>query len=105
MYRPFAWVALKNPKTTIAIGLAAVLSAVPMAMRLGHEFMPPLNEGDMLYMPTTFPNISIEEAKRYLQVQDRLIRAVPEVERVFGKAGRSETADRSGAARRWSRRS
>ncbi len=91
VYRPFAWVALKNPKTTIAIGLAAVLSAVPMAMRLGHEFMPPLNEGDMLYMPTTFPNISIEEAKRYLQVQDRIIRGFPEVERVFGKAGRSET--------------
>ncbi len=91
VYRPFAWVALKNPKTTIAIGLAALLSAVPMALRLGHEFMPPLNEGDMLYMPTTFPNISIEEAKRSLQIQDRLIRTVPEVERVFGKAGRSET--------------
>ncbi len=91
IYKPFAWVALKNPKTTIAIGLAAVLSAVPMAMRLGHEFMPPLNEGDLLYMPTTFPNISIEEAKRYLQVQDRIIRGVPEVERVFGKTGRSET--------------
>lgn len=91
VYRPFAWVALKNPKTTIAIGLAAVLSAVPMAMRLGHEFMPPLNEGDILYMPTTFPNISIEEAKRYLQVQDRLIRSFPEVEVVLGKAGRFET--------------
>jgi Cu(I)/Ag(I) efflux system membrane protein CusA/SilA len=91
-YKPFAWVALKNPKTTIAIGLAAVLSAVPMGLRLGHEFMPPLNEGDILYMPTTFPNISIEEAKRYLQVQDRIIRGFPEVERVFGKAGRSETA-------------
>jgi Cu(I)/Ag(I) efflux system membrane protein CusA/SilA len=92
LYRPFAWVALKNPRTTIAIGLAAVLSAVPMAMRLGHEFMPPLREGDLLYMPTTFPNVSIEEAKRSLQVQDRLIRGFPEVERVFGKAGRSETA-------------
>src|SRR5262245_15719408 len=91
IYRPFAWVALKNPRTTIAIGLAAVLSAAPMAMRLGHEFMPPLNEGDLLYMPTTFPNISIEEAKRYLQVQDRIIRGFPEVDRVFGKAGRSET--------------
>src|SRR5262245_53519997 len=91
VYRPFAWVALKNPKTTIAIGLAAVLSAAPMALRLGHEFMPPLNEGDLLYMPTTFPNLSIEEAKRYLQVQDRMIRGFPEVERVFGKAGRSET--------------
>jgi Cu(I)/Ag(I) efflux system membrane protein CusA/SilA len=92
VYRPFAWVALKNPKTTIAIGLAAVLATVPMALRLGNEFMPPLNEGDMLYMPTTFPNISIEEAKRYVQVQDRLIRTFPEVETVFGKAGRSETA-------------
>ncbi len=91
VYRPFAWVALKNPKTTIAIGLAAVLSAIPMAARLGNEFMPPLNEGDLLYMPTTFPNISIEESKRYLQLQDRMIRAVPEVKRVFGKAGRSET--------------
>ena len=92
LYKPFAWVALKNPKTTIAIGLAAVLSAVPMVMNLGHEFMPPLNEGDILYMPTTFPNISIEEAKRNLQIQDRLIREFPEVERVFGKAGRSETS-------------
>jgi Cu(I)/Ag(I) efflux system membrane protein CusA/SilA len=53
--------------------------------------MPPLNEGDILYMPTTFPNVSIEEAKRYLQVQDRVIASFPEVERVFGKAGRSET--------------
>jgi Cu(I)/Ag(I) efflux system membrane protein CusA/SilA len=92
VYRPFAWVALKNPRTTIAIGLAAVLSAVPMAMKLGHEFMPPLNEGDILYMPTTFPNISIEEAKRHLQVQDRIIRGFPEVETVFGKAGRFETS-------------
>src|SRR6185436_15742806 len=91
VYRPFAWVALKNPKTTIAIGLAAVLSALPMAARLGHEFMPPLQEGDLLYMPTTFPNLSIEEAKRSLQIQDQLIRGFPEVETVFGKAGRSST--------------
>ncbi len=89
LYRPFAWVALKNPKTTLAIGLAAVLSAVPLAARLGHEFMPPLQEGDLLYMPTTFPNMSIEEAKRSLQTQDQLIRGFPEVETVFGKAGRS----------------
>jgi Cu(I)/Ag(I) efflux system membrane protein CusA/SilA len=92
LYRPFAWVALKNPRTTIGIGLLAVLSAVPMAMRLGHEFMPPLNEGDMLYMPTTFPNISIEEVKRQLQIQDRLLASFPEVETVFGKAGRAETS-------------
>ena len=92
VYRPFAWVALKNPRTTLAIGLLAVLSAVPMAARLGQEFMPPLNEGDILYMPTTFPNISIEEAKRQLQIQDRLIMTFPEVQTVFGKAGRSETS-------------
>ena len=91
VYRPFAWVALKNPKSTIAIGLAALLSAVPMAARLGHEFMPPLQEGDLLYMPTTFPNLSIEEAKKSLQIQDQLIRGFPEVERVFGKTGRSNT--------------
>jgi len=91
VYRPFAWVALKNPRTTIAIGLAAVLSALPMAARLGHEFMPPLNEGDLLYMPTTFPNLSIEEAKHSIQMQDQLIRSFPEVEAVLGKAGRSNT--------------
>src|SRR6185503_18053301 len=91
VYRPFAWVALKNPKTTIAIGLAAVLSALPMAARLGHEFMPPPQEGDLLYMPTTFPNLSIEEAKRSLQIQEQLIRGFPEVETVFGKSGRSTT--------------
>ena len=73
------------------------------ALRLGHEFMPPLNEGDLLYMPITFPNISIEEAKRQLQYQDRMLRSFPEVETVFGKVGRAESADRSGAASRWSR--
>ena len=60
--------------------------------------MPPLNEGDLLYMPITFPNISIEEAKRQLQFQDRILRSFPEVETVFGKVGRAETRDRSGAA-------
>src|SRR5256714_14690818 len=61
-------------------------------MKLGHEFMPPLNEGDLLYMPIPFPNISIEEAKRQLQYQDRILRSFPEVETVFGKVGRSESA-------------
>ncbi len=60
VYKPFVFVALRNPKSTIAIGLLAVLSATPLALRLGSEFMPPLNEGDVLYMPTTFPGISIE---------------------------------------------
>ncbi len=92
VYRPFVFVALRNPRSTIAIGLLAVLSAVPLALRLGSEFMPPLNEGDVLYMPTTFPNIAIEEAKRQLQAQDRVLRSFPEVVTVFGKAGRAETA-------------
>jgi len=91
-YRPFVFVALRRPKSTVAIGLLAVLSAVPLALRLGHEFMPPLEEGDLLYMPTTFPNISIEEVKRQLQIQDRVLRGFPEVASVFGKAGRAETA-------------
>jgi Cu(I)/Ag(I) efflux system membrane protein CusA/SilA len=65
---------------------------VPIAMRLGNEFMPPLNEGDLLYMPITFPNISIEEAKRQLQYQDRILRSFPEVKTVFGKVGRVDSA-------------
>jgi Cu(I)/Ag(I) efflux system membrane protein CusA/SilA len=92
LYRPFVFVALRRPKSTVAIGLLAVLSAVPLLARLGHEFMPPLNEGDVLYMPTTLPNLSIEEAKRQVQMQDRVLRGFPEVETVFGKAGRAETA-------------
>jgi Cu(I)/Ag(I) efflux system membrane protein CusA/SilA len=92
LYQPFVYVALRRPKSTVAIGLFALASAVPVAMRLGNEFMPPLNEGDLLYMPITFPNISIEEAKRQLQYQDRILRSFPEVETVFGKVGRVESA-------------
>jgi Cu(I)/Ag(I) efflux system membrane protein CusA/SilA len=92
LYKPFVYVALRRPKTTIAIGLAAVVSALPLIPRLGSEFMPALDEGDLLYMPITFPNISVEEAKRALQVQDRALREFPEVISVFGKVGRSETA-------------
>ncbi len=92
VYEPFVYIALRRPRSTIAIGLFALASAVPLGMKLGHEFMPPLNEGDLLYMPITFPNISIEEAKNQLQVQDRILKSFPEVETVFGKVGRSETA-------------
>ena len=91
LYRPLMYVALKNPITTILIGVFAVLSAIPLFIKLGSEFMPPLYEGDLLYMPTTFPNISIEEAKRVLQIQDRVLREFQEVEAVFGKVGRAET--------------
>ncbi len=92
VYKPFVFVALRWPKTTVALGLLAILSAVPLAIRLGSEFMPPLNEGDVLFMPTTFPGISIEEAKGALQRQNRVLRAFPEVDAVFGKVGRAETA-------------
>jgi Cu(I)/Ag(I) efflux system membrane protein CusA/SilA len=91
VYRPFVFVALRNPLTTLAIGAFALLSAVPPLRTLGSEFMPPLNEGDILFMPTTLPNISIEEAKRQLQRQDRILASFPEVKTTFGKIGRAET--------------
>jgi Cu(I)/Ag(I) efflux system membrane protein CusA/SilA len=91
LYAPFVYVALRRPKSTIAIGLFALASAVPIGMKLGQEFMPPLNEGDLLYMPTTFPNISIEEGKRQLQLQDRILKGIPEVDSVFGKIGRADS--------------
>ena len=91
LYKPFVYVALRRPLSTVAIGLLAIVSAVSLSRKLGHEFMPPLNEGDILYMPTTFPNISIELAKQQLQVQDRILKSFPEVESVFGKVGRAET--------------
>jgi Cu(I)/Ag(I) efflux system membrane protein CusA/SilA len=91
VYEPFVHVALHKPKTTVLIGLMALLSALPIAQRLGSEFMPPLDEGDILYMPTTFPNISIEEARTQLQRQDAILRAFPEVLSVLGKVGRAET--------------
>ena len=91
VYEPFVHVALRKPKTTVLIGLMALASALPIAGRIGSEFMPPLDEGDLVYMPTTLPTISIEEARRQLQRQDAILRDFPEVERVLGKAGRAET--------------
>ncbi|MEZ4390983.1 MAG: efflux RND transporter permease subunit [Polyangiales bacterium] len=90
-YEPFVHVALRNPKTTVLIGLMAVCSALPLIPRLGREFMPPLDEGDLLYMPSTLPGVSIEEARRQLQRQDAVLRTFPEVISVLGKAGRAET--------------
>jgi copper/silver efflux system protein len=92
IYEPFVYIALRRPISTVAIGVLLMASAIPIGLRMGHEFMPPLNEGDLLYMPITFPNISIEEAKRQIQYQDRILRSFPEVETVFGKVGRAETA-------------
>ncbi len=92
IYEPPARLVLRHPKTTIAIALLLVATTVPVYLRLGSEFMPPLNEGTILYMPTTLPGISVSEAQTILQHQDQMIRAFPEVERVFGKAGRAETS-------------
>jgi Cu(I)/Ag(I) efflux system membrane protein CusA/SilA len=90
-YGPFVHVALGNPGTTVLIGLFAVLSALPLVPRLGSEFMPALDEGDLLYMPTTLPGISIEEARHQLALQDAALARIPEVEAVLGKVGRAET--------------
>jgi copper/silver efflux system protein len=91
-YRPFLEIALRAPWTvTVAATLLVALTLWP-ASRLGTEFMPELDEGDFLYMPTTLPGLSADAARALLQQTDRLIKTVPEVERVFGKAGRAESA-------------
>ena len=91
-YRPLLLWALAHRRATLLLALLCLLSSAWPLMHLGSEFMPPLNEGDILYMPTTVPGISIDEAANLLQITDRLIRTVPEVERVFGKAGRADSA-------------
>ncbi len=92
LYSPVIRWVLKWKKTTIALNVIALLVAVPLFMKLGSEFMPPLDEGSLLYMPVTLPNVSITEAKRIIQVQDAIIKSVPEVEHVLGKVGRAETS-------------
>ncbi len=91
LYTPPAKFVLRHPRAVIAGALAIVLLTIPAYRRLGHEFMPPLNEGTILYMPTTLPGISVAQAQDLLQRQDQLLKTFPEVERVFGKAGRAET--------------
>ena len=92
LYEPVCALALRWKYLVIAGALALVAFTIPVYQRLGSEFMPPLDEGALLYMPTTLPGLSIAEAERLLQVQDRLIKSFPEVDRVFGKAGRAETS-------------
>jgi Cu(I)/Ag(I) efflux system membrane protein CusA/SilA len=92
MYEPICAWSLRWKWLVIAGALAAVALTVPAYARLGSEFMPPLDEGTLLYMPSTLPGISVTEAQRLLQVQDRIIKQFPEVERVLGKAGRAETS-------------
>ncbi|MDF0664830.1 MAG: CusA/CzcA family heavy metal efflux RND transporter [Nitrospira sp.] len=92
LYRPILLGALRVRWLTLGVAVAAVAITLPVFMRLGAEFMPPLNEGTILYMPTTVPGLSIPEATKVLQVQDQLLTTFPEVERVFGKMGKAPTA-------------
>lgn len=91
LYDPVLRLALKYRKTTLAINVIALLITIPLIMNTGSEFMPPLDEGSLLFMPTMLPNVSITEAKRIVQVQDAVIKSIPEVETVLGKVGRAET--------------
>ena len=91
-YHPFVEFVLRHRALTLVVALALLLGTVPIYMKLGSEFMPPLYEGTLLYMPITLPGASIPTAQQILQVQDKLIKAVPEVASVFGKAGRALTA-------------
>jgi Cu(I)/Ag(I) efflux system membrane protein CusA/SilA len=90
-YNPFVHLALRFPKAVLVLALAALAATVPAFMRLGSEFMPPLYEGSLLYMPTGLPGMSIREAGKVLQLQDKIIKQFPEVQSVFGKAGRART--------------
>lgn len=92
VYEPVIRTVLKWRKTTIAVNVLALVITIPLLKSLGSEFMPPLDEQSILFMPVTLPDVSNAEAKRILQVQDKLIRSVPEVDKVLGKAGRANTA-------------
>ena len=83
---------VRYPKTTVVLGFIVLMSASFPIFKIGSEFMPPLDEGDLMYMPTTYPGISIDKARELLQQTDKIIRTIPEVENVFGKIGRAETA-------------
>ncbi|MEH6672587.1 efflux RND transporter permease subunit [Halopseudomonas sp.] len=92
LYQPALDAVLRWPRTTIAVAVLVFLSGLWPASQLGGEFLPPLDEGDLLYMPTALPGLSPQKASELLQRTDRMIKSVPEVARVFGKAGRAGTA-------------
>ena len=92
VYTPIIRWVLKWRKTTLAINIIALVLTVPLLRSLGTEFMPPLDEQSILFMPLTLPDVSNNEVKRILQVQDKIIKSVPEVDKVLGKAGRASTA-------------
>ncbi len=92
LYLPVLRWCLRHPWVTVALNLAFLAVCAPLAFRIGSQFMPPLNEGAALYMPSALPGISVTEASRLMQEQDRVIRSFPEVESVFGAVGRSDSA-------------
>jgi copper/silver efflux system protein len=92
LYSPILRWCLKWKKLTLLISFLILAGIIPLVMRLGREFMPPLDEGSLLFMPVTLPDVSNSEIKRIMQVQDKLLLTVPEVQNVLGKAGRANTA-------------
>jgi len=92
LYRPVIDKVLTYPRTTLGIAMLVALATLWPATRLGSEFMPPLDEGDLLYMPTALPGLSVGKGAQILQQTDRILKTFPEVQRVFGKIGRAETA-------------
>jgi Cu(I)/Ag(I) efflux system membrane protein CusA/SilA len=92
LYRPILNWCISWRKTTLLINIIALIISIPLLLSLGSEFMPPLDEGSILFMPVTLPDVSNAQAKQLLQVQDRIIKSVPEVANVLGKAGRANTA-------------
>ena len=92
LYRPALEAVLAHPKSTIVVALLVLATTLWPVSRLGGEFLPPMDEGDLLYMPSALPGLSAQKAAQLLQQTDRMIRTVPEVETVFGKAGRAESA-------------
>ncbi len=92
VYTPILVFCLKWRKTVLGFNIVALIIGIVMFTRLGSEFMPPLDEGSVLFMPVTLPDVSNSEVKRILQVQDKLIKSIPEVDHVLGKAGRANTA-------------
>jgi len=91
-YRPLINMVIRAPRATLAVSMLILVVGLWPATRLGSEFMPPLDEGDLMYMPTTYPGVSIDKAREILQQTDKMILSVPEVKQVFGKIGRAETA-------------
>ncbi|WP_411273712.1 efflux RND transporter permease subunit [Daejeonella sp.] len=92
IYEPIIRSCMKHRKTTIGVNILALLISIPLVFSLGREFMPPLDEQSILFMPITLPDVSNAEVKRILQVQDKIIKSIPEVDHVLGKAGRANTA-------------